>query len=395
VIGTEPTAELPRDEVAQPQDARGRPHDTDDPPQDGFVAGVVGRVDRRQRQHRITAFPFAVVKKFGDDQAGNLAALVSYYLFFSIFPLLLVFTTVLGLVFEGRPDVQRGLLDSALANFPVVGDQIRSDIGTAQGSGLVLVAGLVVALWGGMGAVAAMQDAMNAIWDVPRRDRPALVSQRLRSLAVLALLAVAVALSTLVGGAAGGLSSWPAIGRITALVPGLAVNVGLFLVAFKLLPSRPTTWSMLWPGAVVAGVFFTTLQTVGGAYVDHVVQRAGPVYGSFAVVLGLLSFLYLQAQLTMLAAEINVVRFLHLWPRGIVADDPTRADTAALERSADTELRHPDQIIDVRFTSDRDGGPDPADDADRAEDRGPVAAGPHADANRLARSDDATRSPGG
>ena len=145
-------------------------------------------------------FLVAVGKKFADDQAGNLAALVSYYLFFSIFPLLLVFTTVVGLVAESDPDRQAQLLDSALANFPLVGDQIRGNIGEIEGNGFTLAIGLLVALWGGMAALGAMQNAMNSIWDVPLRDRPSFVQQRLRSLGMLLTLALAVALSTIVGG---------------------------------------------------------------------------------------------------------------------------------------------------------------------------------------------------
>lgn len=313
----------------------------------GMVPRIMRRVNDVQQGHRPLAFVYGVVKKFGDDQAGNLAALVAYYLFFSIFPLLLVFTTVLGFVLADDPSRQQALLDSALANFPVLGDQIRTNIGSARGSGVALVIGLVGALWGGMGAVSAMQNAMNSIWDVPRREWPNLVQQRVRSLVMLVGFAVFVGLSTVAGGVASAAGSWPLVGRVVVLVPALVLNALLFLGSFRVLVNTKLTWSQLWPGAIVAGVFFTIIQTVGGVYANHVVQNAGPVYGSFAIVLGLLSLLYMQAQLTVLAAEVNVVRAHGLYPRSLVADRPTAADNESLARYAGMEARRPDQAISI------------------------------------------------
>ena len=307
--------------------------------------GMVQRLDEMQQRSSPIGFAYAVVKKFGDDEAGNRAALVSYYLFFSIFPLLLVFTSVLGFVLDGHPDRQHDLVSSALANFPVIGDQIGANVGTAHGSGVGLVVGLIATLWGSLGAVNAMQDAMNSIWDVPRLERPAFVPHLLRSLGMLAIMAASVGLSTTAGGIAAGAGDWPLIGRTVVLAPTLLINLLLFLASFKILASTRLTLMKLWPGALLAALFFTILQTVGGAYVNHVVQNAGPVYGSFAVVLGLLSFLYLQAQLTMLAAEVNVVRVARLYPRSLLGTPLTAADSEALRRSAGTERRHPDQQI--------------------------------------------------
>ncbi len=344
----------------------------------GGIGGLVQRVlrplDDWQRSHPPVAFVYAVVKKFGDDQAGNLAALVAYYLFFSIFPLLLVFTTVLGFVLANDPARQQDLLDSALASFPVLGEQIRTNIGTARGSGIALVVGLAGSLWGGMGAVSAMQNAMNSIWDVPRREWPNMVQQRLRSLAMLVGFAVFVGLSTVAGGLASGAESWPVVGRVVVLVPALAINSLLFLWSFRVLTNTKLSWSTLWPGAIVAGVFFTAIQTVGGVYANHVVQGAGPVYGSFAIVLGLLSLLYLQAQLTMLAAEVNVVRANDLWPRSLIADRPTDADNRVLARYAGMEARRDDEGIAVSVDGRTSTDGPAAEERTSADDTGAAAA---------------------
>ncbi len=308
------------------------------------------QMDAWQRRRSWTAFPFAVVKKFGDDQAGNLAALVAYYSFFSLFPLLLVLTTVLGRVLASHPDLQGRLLDSALGQFPVIGDQLRDNVGGLPGSGLALAIGIVGAVWAGMGAVLAMQTALNGVWNVPLKRRPNLVMSRLRSLGMLAVFGLGVIALTVAGSAVRTLADVAVVGSVASFVVSVGLGFALFLTAFKLLTDAPTRWGDLVPGAAVAGVAWAVLQVVGSLFVTHVVQGATSTRGVFAVVIGLLSWLYLQAQLTVLAAEINVVRREHLWPRSLTGKDLGEGDQRALARYAAVEQRveGQDLLVDLR-----------------------------------------------
>jgi inner membrane protein YhjD len=309
----------------------------------GGIQALIGRVDGFQRAHKATAIPFAVVKKFGDDQAGNLAALVAYYSFFSIFPLLLVFVTVIGFVLQDNKEAQQRLLDSALSQFPVVGDQLRDNIGSVQGSGLALVVGVLLALWGGLGALEAMQNAMNSVWNVPRHKRPSFLVAKLRSLMMLGLLGGLIVATTVV-------ANVRFIPGFLGLPLAMALNAVLFVLAFKVLTEKKDIdWKVMLPGGIVAGVGFTLLQLVGGWYVNRSINGASRVYGTFAVVLGLLTLLYLMSQIVVYAAEINVVLHERLWPRGIVMEDLTDADRRALERYARVEERLPDQVIEVEL----------------------------------------------
>lgn len=312
--------------------------------------GKVQQADRFQQTHPRFAMPVAVFKKFGEDQAGNLAALVSHYAFFSLFPLLLVFATVLQYVLAGNPELMQKVLDSALGKFPVLGDQLR-DIGTVQGSGLALVIGIVGALWGGLGAIESMQNAMNTIWGVPFKARPSFVTSKLRSLAMLAFLGATIIGSTVITGAAAGAEGLPVIGRLLVIPLTLALNTGLFLGSFKILTQADVTWRELLPGAVVAGVAFAVLQVAGSWYVQHVLDGASRIYGTFAIVLGLLSWLYLQAQLTIAAAEINVVRKYELYPRSIFGPELTQGDRRALRTYAKIEERHPDEEVEIDLSA--------------------------------------------
>ena len=120
------------------------------------------------------AFPVAVIKKFGDDRAGQLAALLAYYGFFSLFPLLLLFATGVAIVARDDPDLRRRLLESALQQFPVVGTRIGESVRELTGSSFALIVGIVGAIWSGTAVVSAAQQAMDDVWDVPRVERPGL-----------------------------------------------------------------------------------------------------------------------------------------------------------------------------------------------------------------------------
>jgi membrane protein len=248
-------------------------------------------------------------------------------------------------VLGGDPELQRKIVDSALVQFPVIGDQIRDNIGSLDGNWIALLIGLAGAVWAGMGAVDAAQNAMNSVWDVPIREKPKFLKRRLRSLLMLVVIGgglfATAAASTV---ASSGDSIGPA-GRLLAPLLSIVVNIGVFLVAFRVLTERDLRWSEVLPGAVVAGVAAALLQVAGGFIIDSKLKGASQTYGTFAVVIGLLSWLYLQAQITLFAAEVNVVRSRRLWPRSLDPDDLTEGDRRALAQHAEVEERVADQDV--------------------------------------------------
>jgi YihY family inner membrane protein len=315
-------------------------------------------LDRFQQRHRGVAFAAAVVKKFGDDGAGQLAALVAYYGFFALFPLLLVFVTVLGFVLEGNPQAQQSVLHSALSQFPIIGQQLEQHLHSIKGSGLSLAIGLVGSLLAGLGITGTAQNAFNAVWNVPRKDRPNFLTWRLRGLALIVALGTLTIVSTAVAGyvTAGGSSAIAVIGGVLI---ALAVNLLLFFASFRLLTSSSVPTRDLLPGVVLAAVLWQILQHVGGYYVDHVVRHAKETSGLFALVLGLLAWLYLGAQVTLLSAEVNVVRARRLWPRSFFSPPLIDADKRVLRSLAEAEERVPGERVQVSFDGDP-GRPDPS-----------------------------------
>jgi YihY family inner membrane protein len=315
---------------------------------------VKKRLDCYQRTHEWLGFLVATAKKFGEDEAGNLAALISYYAFFSLFPLLLALVTMLGFVLHGNPDLQHRIVDSALAQFPVVGDQIRSNIGSLGGNWPALIVGLAGALWAGMAAIDVAQIAVNSVWDLPIRERPKFIRRKLRSLLMLVIIGGGLFLTGASSVVANTVDSAGVAGRIVGPFLSTVINIGLFAAAFRVLTQRNLGWSDVAPGAAVAGIAATLFQVAGGLIVVRYLRSASQTYGTFAVVIGLLSWLHLQAQVVLFAAEINVVRARRLWPRSLIGEDMTEADRKALAEHAEVEERVPEEVVRVAIAH-RDG----------------------------------------
>jgi membrane protein len=322
--------------------------DTNDPqtPLPMSLTDRLRALDRRQQQSSRLSFIAAVIKKFGDDQGGQLAALIAYYGFVSLFPLLLVLVTVLGFVLQGDPGEQKRILNGALGQFPIVRGQLR--LQPLTGSSIGLAIGVVGSLLAGMGITGATQNAFNRIWGVPFKDRPNFLFAHLRGLGMLALLGTLSIVSTTAAGFVGS-NSHAAPAVIAGVLVAFVFNLALFMTAFKLLTAVEVSWRELLPGVVVASVFWQLLQLLGGFYVDHELKRTGPLYGVFALVLGLLAWLYLGAQLTIFAAEINVVRIRRLWPRSFFSEPLLEADRRALTSSAEIEERVEEEHVEVEF----------------------------------------------
>jgi membrane protein len=297
------------------------------PPSQLFRDGL-GAIDRYQQRSRRLGFVVAVFKRFDDDQASQMGALIAYYGFFSMFPLLLVFVTVLGFVLEGSPSTQESVLHSTLSQFPIIGTQLQSNIHSLKGSVPALAIGLFGALFAGLGITGATQSAFNNVWQIPRKHQLGFFAWRLRGLGLFALLGVLSIVSTVAAGYVAAQTAG-AGAVIAGVLIALVANLLLFFTVFRMLTSEEVSTRELIPGVIVAAVLWQILQHVGGFYVEHVVRHAKETSGLFAFVLGLLTWLYLGGQVTLIAAEVNVVRARHLWPRSLMVMDDRTDESAS------------------------------------------------------------------
>jgi YihY family inner membrane protein len=309
---------------------------------------VVRRLDALQRRHQPTSFGFAVVKKYGDDRGGALAALLTYYGFLAVFPLLLILTTVVGYLLASSPALSERLLSSAAVDFPIIGQQLTSSIHSLRGSGVALVVGLIGLVWGSLAVTNVAQHAMAEVWNVPDVERPGFVTRLRQGLLLIGVLGgglvATTALTTLVT-----IAGPSPVSRIGGMLFAVAIDVALFVAGFRVATPKAVPTRELVPGAVVAGVAWSLLQLGGGLLVGHQLRHASEVYGYFASVLGLLWWIYLGAQVTVFAAEVNVVRAKHLWPRSLVQPPMTAADVRVLGDIARQAVRRPEEHVVVSF----------------------------------------------
>lgn len=314
------------------------------------------RVDRFQQDHRVAGFLFGVNKKYGDDRGGQLAALIAYYGFLSLFPLLLVLFTVLGMVAGSDPSIAKHIENSALSQFPVIGSggskhgpSLSSSISALhRNSAAGLAVGIVGLLWGSQGAAQIGQFAMAEVWNVPALARPSFLSRLARSGILMAVLGIFLVVSS----ALAAIGTWGhhgALLRAGGIVGSLVVNGLLYVTAFRVLTPKQIGTKELIPGALVGGVAWTVLQNLGTALVEHQLRNSSQVYGTFAVVLGLIAWIYLGANVTMYAAELNVVWSRRLWPRSMVQPPLTDADERVFAAIAEQGRRRPEQTVSVSF----------------------------------------------
>ncbi|WP_220093582.1 YihY/virulence factor BrkB family protein [Flexivirga caeni] len=309
-------------------------------------------IDRAQRRFPPLGYPIAVVYKFFDDMGSYLSALLAYYAFVSLFPLLILATTILGVVLAGDPHLQQHLIRSALSEFPIISDRIKSP-NALSGSWVSITVSTLVALYGALGAAQAFQFIANSVWQVPRNSRPNPFTGRGKSIGLIGLLGTSllatIGLTQVVPRLVHleGLASL-GIKAGTLIIDGLAL-----MVAYRVATSRPLRWQDTWPGALFAALMWQVLQRFGGLYVEHVLQR-NKTMGDLAVVLGLILFLYIAGIIIVISMEINAVLAMRLWPRALLTPftdnvELTEADARAYTGLAKAARLKGFQQIDIGF----------------------------------------------
>ena len=317
---------------------------------------AIRAADELQQRHAWLAVPVAVWKKFGDDEAGDLAALIAYSAFVAVFPLLLVLVTVLDMVLKNNPGLRDKVLNAALEAYPVIGTQLKGSIGSLNQTGIALAVGLVGTFIGALGVANSLQKALNSVWEIPFARRPGFPWSWLRSLTLIIVVGTGFIATTILSGLAAGAGRvLPGAGpSLLAVAVSLVLNSGLFWLSFRLGTAKEITWRQLWLGAAISAVIWQILQEVGVAFVSHQIAHASPLYGTFAIVLGLLAWFYLQAQLTLYAVEINVVRAYRLWPRSLAPPPYTEQDRLAFRLYVEKRRNQSDIAAGVGGEDDRE-----------------------------------------
>jgi YihY family inner membrane protein len=320
------------------------------------VERTARRLDAAQQRHTPTAFAVAVAKKFTDDNGGIMAAALAHSAFVSVFPLLLVFVTVLGLVAAHDPALRAAVLQGKGAafagishQFPIVGAQLTSNVHALQRSSTIgLVFGLLGTVWGCTGLAQTGLFTMQQVWNLPGPARPGYFPRLGRCLLFLLVLGAGLVVTTGVT-SLGVFSHQAAIWTVLLDAVAAIANGIMFLLVFRVLtPEGVPTSNLVW-GAAAGGAAWTAMQTLGNFLVGHYLHNDRSVYGVFATVLGLVTWMYILVEITVYAAEINVVLTRRLWPRAIVQPPLTEADRAVMAAQALQNQRREEQQIEVTY----------------------------------------------
>lgn len=314
------------------------------------IERVARRVDAFQQRQQPFTVIFAIIKKFGDDNAGVLVTNLAFSGFVAVFPLLLLMVTVLGIVLNGAPHLQQAVQNSVLVQFPVIGTQLLHNI-HALHSGTIpsLIVSVIGLLWGSTGLSQAGIFAMEQVWNIPGPQRPNYVSRLGRSVGFLTILFLGIVAGVILAGLSTSAGhQWYV--RVIALVASAGINIAQFWAAFRILTPKSIASRELVPGSVLGGLIWTGVQSVAGYLVGHNLKHDSELYGAFAIVLGLVAWIYLGARVAVYAAEINVVLHTRLWPRGMVQPPLTPADQESMRRQATENQRRPEQQVHVTFT---------------------------------------------
>jgi YihY family inner membrane protein len=274
----------------------------------------VKAVDKFQQRHRLPGFMVGVIKKYGDDQGGYQAALLTYYGFLALFPLLLVLTTLVQMFLQGDSQLRQTIIHGATNYIPIIGSQLQQNVHNVGGHGVALVLGLLTLIYGLRGVADAFRNTVNHAWEVPREKRSGFLPATARSFGIIAGGGIGFLAAAIISAYATAAGHHYGL-RVILFVISAAVLFVSLLFIIKLALNRPVKMRQLWPGAAVATVGLLIIQAIGGFLITHQLKRLNNLYGTFAVVLGLLFLLYLEAQILVYSLEIDAVRGLKRWPR--------------------------------------------------------------------------------
>jgi membrane protein len=315
---------------------------------------ILEELDGVQKRSRPLSLALATFKKFSEDQSTSLAAMVAFWAFFSVFPLLLVAVTVLGWVLTtGEKD---SVLTRIAEMFPLLNPK---DIKGLTGAWWPVAVGGLSALWSGIGVVGTLQTALNSVWEVPYHRRPGRVKQIIRSLVVMSTIGVGLVATTLLSSFITSSSNGVNLGiagHIGGYLIAMVFDVALVLAAFRILTERDLTIRDVLPGAILAGVAFFVLQELSAFIISRHLKSAQSTYGHFATVITILWWFYLQAVITMLGAQLNVVLKERLYPRSLVNAPQTEADHRVLQAYAGERAYQPEEQVVATVNGPAAGG---------------------------------------
>ena len=311
------------------------------------VKKLIQAIDAFQRRHIISGFAYAIFKKYSQDNCGYQSAVISYYGFLSLFPLLIVLTSLTKLILGTASPLRQRISTSTVHYFPIVGNQLQQSIRSPKETGVALIISLIIMLYGARGVATTLQYSLSSLWYIPQFKRPSFIDNLFRSLGIIIVGGAGLLIASIVSG-------YTAIPGNDLIVKIISSSVSLvllwltFIFIFKLAIAGSRSVRQVIVGAAITAIGLQILQILGGFIMVHELKGLSSIYGTFALVVGLLFWIYLQAEILLYAAQVDVIRAYRLFPRSLQGP-LTDADKAAYEKQAETKRQSIDERIVIKF----------------------------------------------
>jgi YihY family inner membrane protein len=289
------------------------------------MQNIIQKLDTFQRRHHLPGFVFAVIKKYGEDDAGHQAALLTYYAFLSLFPLLLVLTTLTEYIPVSHSAVQNSIIKGTTNYFPVLGDQLSAHVNTLHKNGFALVIGLLFTLYGARGVADAFRNSIQRLWKTPVHERDGFPKSTLKSLLIIGIAGIGFVVASISVGLAASTGQGVTY-RLLSILINLVVWYILFILLINISLPKHVSFHEIRTAALMAAVGLVIVQVAGGYLLKHELKNLDALYSYFALALGLLFWIYLQVQVLFYSLEIAAVSAQRLWPRSLSGKDLTTAD---------------------------------------------------------------------
>lgn len=262
------------------------------------------RVVQARGSNAVVDVAVGTLAGFQRHQTARNAAVLTYFGFLSIFPLFMVGTAVLGFVLQGNEQLQEDILDTFVAQIPVIGSQIEREAGNLEGSTWSVVVGLLIALWAATRAFAGLQNSLDEVWEIPVTDRQNLAVRRLKSVVAIVVIGGSLIVTSVLTSIVS-IGNFPFAGRILLFLGAIAISTGVLAFMYRFMTAAEVPWSVSWPGALLGGTGFALLQFSGSLIVQRFLASASDTAGVFATVFALMAWLNLHAMLSLIGAELN------------------------------------------------------------------------------------------
>lgn len=304
-------------------------------------------IDAFQRRHTITGFVYAVIKKYSQDNCVYQSVLITYYGFLSLFPLLVILTSLTKLLLKNNPSLREKIINNTVHYFPIIGNQLHDSIRSSNKTGLALMLSLVIMLYGARGVANVLQYSLSSLWYTPQFKMASFIKNLLRSIGIIVVGGVGLLIASIVSGYA----SIPGNALFIKLITTAGSLIFLwltFIFIFKLAIARHKTIRQVLVGSAITAIGLQILQLLGGFIMVHELKGLSSIYGTFALVVGLLFWIYLQAEVLLYAAEVDVIRAYHLFPRSFVGN-LTKGDKTVYRKQVASKSQSVNEKIVINF----------------------------------------------